>query len=294
MPTAIETTRICSTLNERPTEPSPLSWPSRPRTLAGTRPVRKSSHEPVVDGRRGRVGGDAGVVTRLEDQAEDDADDDRDECGDGEPRQRPPREAGSAGHFAQVGDRGDDREEDERRDDGAQQRDEGAAMVLSVSVSQLGSISPVVASTPSAPMLERRDRGRRRGPGRSGPGRRTRGASGAGWARWPRWWSSWRVWPFAAAGRQGRWYAVGSGSGTRGGQHRQRELWVRCRSTARRRVSRSPSVVVGVRTQDRTGSLCSFIPRGGGSHEPDHGGAGQVHRAGRVGVLPQATHEEDG
>ena len=50
MPTAMATTRICSTLNDMPTVPSPLSYPSRPSTLAGTRPVRKSSHEPVDDG----------------------------------------------------------------------------------------------------------------------------------------------------------------------------------------------------------------------------------------------------
>ena len=50
MPTAMATTRIWSTLNDRPTEPSSPALPSRPRTLAGTRPVRKSSQDPVVEG----------------------------------------------------------------------------------------------------------------------------------------------------------------------------------------------------------------------------------------------------
>ena len=50
MPTAMATTRIWSTLKDSPTEPSSPTLPSRPSTLPGTRPVRKSSHEPVVEG----------------------------------------------------------------------------------------------------------------------------------------------------------------------------------------------------------------------------------------------------
>ena len=97
------------------------------------------------------------MITRLHDQAEGDPDRDRDQRGDGERRQRLPGQAGGAGDVAQVGDGGDDRQEDQRRDDRAQAASRNVPpTVLRVSVSQLGSTSPVVASTPSAPMLRAR------------------------------------------------------------------------------------------------------------------------------------------
>lgn len=153
MPTAIEMTRIWSTLNEKPIEPSPLSEPSRPSTLAGTRPVRKSSQDPVLDGALAASEPDAGVVAGLQDQAEHDADRHRDEGGGCEPGQRLPGQARGIGDLTQVGDRGHDREEDQGGTTARSSVTNVPPTVLRVSVSQLGSTSPVEASTPSAPML---------------------------------------------------------------------------------------------------------------------------------------------
>src|SRR4051794_31201006 len=53
MPTAREITMICRTLNDRPVLTLPFSIVLEalsPSTFAGTRPLRKSSHEPVDDG----------------------------------------------------------------------------------------------------------------------------------------------------------------------------------------------------------------------------------------------------
>ena len=127
MPTAMATTRICSTLNDIDTLPSSPAEPSRPSTLAGTRPVRKSSHEPVDDGAEAASEAtlvwSPGWTTR--------------------PRTMPMTTAISAVMANQasvfqarraapvtsrrLAMRGDDRQEHQRRDDGAQQRHERAA-----------------------------------------------------------------------------------------------------------------------------------------------------------------------
>ena len=153
MPMAIATTRICSTLNDIDTLPSSPAEPSRPSTLAGTRPVRKSSHEPVDDGAEAASEAtlvwSPGWMTR--------------------PRTMPMPTAIRAvmANQASVFHASRAAPVTSRRlaiDATIARKTSGGTIarsrvtkvpptVLRVSVSQLGSTSPVVASTPSAPML---------------------------------------------------------------------------------------------------------------------------------------------
>ena len=153
MPMAIATTRICSTLNDIDTLPSSPADPSRPSTLAGTRPVRKSSHEPVLDGALA-----ASAVTLVWSPG-----------WSTRPSTMPIETAISAvmanqasvfhaSRAAPVTSRRFAMEATIARNTSGGTTARSSVtkvppMVLSVSVSQLGSTSPVAASTPSAPML---------------------------------------------------------------------------------------------------------------------------------------------
>ena len=127
--------------------------PRGPRTLAGTRPVRKSSHEPVLDGRGGGLRGDAACGRRAAGPA-------RARCRWTTAISAVMANQASvfqASRAAPVTSRRLAIEATIARktSGGTTARSRVTKMpptVLRVSVSQLGSTSPVAASTPSAPM----------------------------------------------------------------------------------------------------------------------------------------------
>ncbi len=80
---------------------------------------------------------EAGAGARVRDQADREADGDRDQRGDHEPEDGAACQPGGVVDLAQVGDRHQDREEDERRDGQLQQLDEDVADLVERGVEPL-------------------------------------------------------------------------------------------------------------------------------------------------------------